>query len=110
MDNLIRDAPLLASGALVTISLALLSLALATALGGLAAAARPGRAERRCAHPWLRHDRARGPRSGAAAADLLRRAAAGERDAACLGRRSGQHISLLGGGADPRLPLRRLSG
>ena len=42
MDNLIRYAPLLASGALVTISLALLSLALATALGGLAAAARLG--------------------------------------------------------------------
>jgi His/Glu/Gln/Arg/opine family amino acid ABC transporter permease subunit len=40
MDNLIRYAPLLASGALVTISLALLALALATALGALGAAAK----------------------------------------------------------------------
>jgi His/Glu/Gln/Arg/opine family amino acid ABC transporter permease subunit len=42
MDNLIRYAPLLASGALVTISLALLALALATALGALGAAAKLG--------------------------------------------------------------------
>lgn len=42
MDSLIRYAPLLASGALVTISLALLSLALATLLGGLGAAGRLG--------------------------------------------------------------------
>ena len=42
MDNLIRYAPLLASGALVTIALALLSLALATALGALGAAAKLG--------------------------------------------------------------------
>lgn len=42
MENLIRYAPLLASGALVTISLALLSLALATALGALGAAGRLG--------------------------------------------------------------------
>jgi His/Glu/Gln/Arg/opine family amino acid ABC transporter permease subunit len=39
-DNLIRYAPLLAQGALVTVALALLSLALATLLGGLAAAGR----------------------------------------------------------------------
>jgi His/Glu/Gln/Arg/opine family amino acid ABC transporter permease subunit len=42
MENLIRYAPLLASGALVTISLALLALALATALGALGAAAKLG--------------------------------------------------------------------
>jgi His/Glu/Gln/Arg/opine family amino acid ABC transporter permease subunit len=42
MDNLIRYAPLLASGALVTIALALLALALATALGALGAAAKLG--------------------------------------------------------------------
>src|SRR5690606_14662753 len=42
MENLIRYAPLLASGALVTISLALLSLALATAIGALGAAGRIG--------------------------------------------------------------------
>src|SRR5512138_1331070 len=42
MENLIRYAPLLASGALVTIALALLSLALATALGALGAAGRLG--------------------------------------------------------------------
>jgi His/Glu/Gln/Arg/opine family amino acid ABC transporter permease subunit len=42
MDNLIRYAPLLAGGALVTISLALLSLALATALGALGAVAKLG--------------------------------------------------------------------
>ncbi len=40
MDNLIAYAPLLASGALVTISLALLSLLLATCLGALGAAGR----------------------------------------------------------------------
>ena len=40
MDNLIRYAPLLASGALVTIALAVLSLALATLLGALGAAGR----------------------------------------------------------------------
>lgn len=42
MDNLIRYAPLLASGALVTLSLALLALALATVLGGLGAAGKLG--------------------------------------------------------------------
>jgi His/Glu/Gln/Arg/opine family amino acid ABC transporter permease subunit len=42
MENLIRYAPLLASGALVTIALALLSLALATLLGALGAAGRLG--------------------------------------------------------------------
>ncbi len=42
MDNLIRYAPLLAGGALVTIALALLSLALATFLGALGAAGRLG--------------------------------------------------------------------
>lgn len=42
MDRLIEYAPLLARGALVTIALALVSLALATLLGGLAAAARIG--------------------------------------------------------------------
>jgi His/Glu/Gln/Arg/opine family amino acid ABC transporter permease subunit len=42
MENLIRYAPLLASGAIVTVSLALLSLALATLLGGLGAAGRLG--------------------------------------------------------------------
>jgi His/Glu/Gln/Arg/opine family amino acid ABC transporter permease subunit len=42
MDNLIRYAPLLAQGALVTLALALLSLALATALGILGAAAKLG--------------------------------------------------------------------
>jgi His/Glu/Gln/Arg/opine family amino acid ABC transporter permease subunit len=42
MENLIRYAPLLASGALVTVALALLSLALATLLGALAAAGRLG--------------------------------------------------------------------
>ncbi|MBA3326044.1 MAG: ABC transporter permease subunit [Rhodobacteraceae bacterium] len=42
MDSLIEYAPLLARGALVTIALALVSLALATLLGGLAAAARIG--------------------------------------------------------------------
>jgi His/Glu/Gln/Arg/opine family amino acid ABC transporter permease subunit len=42
MGNLIRYAPLLASGALVTISLALLALALATALGAVGAAAKLG--------------------------------------------------------------------
>ncbi len=42
MENLIRYAPLLASGAMVTISLAILSLALATALGALGAAAKLG--------------------------------------------------------------------
>jgi His/Glu/Gln/Arg/opine family amino acid ABC transporter permease subunit len=39
-DNLIRYAPLLAQGALITVALAVLSLALATLLGGLAAAGR----------------------------------------------------------------------
>ena len=45
MENLILYAPLLARGALVTIALAVLSLAFATALGALGAAARiaPGR-------------------------------------------------------------------
>jgi His/Glu/Gln/Arg/opine family amino acid ABC transporter permease subunit len=38
MENLIRYAPVLAGGALVTIALALLALALATLLGGLGAA------------------------------------------------------------------------
>ncbi len=38
MENLIRYAPLLAGGAVTTVSLALLSLALATLLGGLGAA------------------------------------------------------------------------
>jgi len=42
MENLIRYAPLLASGALVTIALAVLSLALATLLGALGAAGRMG--------------------------------------------------------------------
>lgn len=42
MDNLIRYAPLLAGGALVTIALAVLSLALATLLGALGAAGRIG--------------------------------------------------------------------
>ncbi len=42
MDKLIEYAPLLARGAVTTILLALVSLALATALGGLAAAARIG--------------------------------------------------------------------
>jgi His/Glu/Gln/Arg/opine family amino acid ABC transporter permease subunit len=42
MENLKEYAPLLASGALVTISLALLALALATALGALGAAAKLG--------------------------------------------------------------------
>jgi len=42
MENLIRYAPLLASGAVTTVSLALLSLALATILGGLAAAGKLG--------------------------------------------------------------------
>jgi His/Glu/Gln/Arg/opine family amino acid ABC transporter permease subunit len=42
MDRLIEYSPLLARGALVTIALALVSLALATALGGVAAAARIG--------------------------------------------------------------------
>ena len=42
MENLIRYAPLLAGGALVTIALALLSLALATVLGSTAAAVRLG--------------------------------------------------------------------
>jgi His/Glu/Gln/Arg/opine family amino acid ABC transporter permease subunit len=42
MDSLVRYAPLLASGALVTVALALLSLALATLLGALGAAGRLG--------------------------------------------------------------------
>jgi His/Glu/Gln/Arg/opine family amino acid ABC transporter permease subunit len=42
MDNLIRYTPILASGALVTIALAVLSLALATLLGALGAAGRLG--------------------------------------------------------------------
>ncbi|HVL21088.1 MAG TPA: ABC transporter permease subunit, partial [Amaricoccus sp.] len=42
MEPLLRYAPLLAQGALVTIALALLSLALATALGALGAAGRLG--------------------------------------------------------------------
>lgn len=42
MDSLIRYAPLLASGALVTVALALCSLALATLLGALGAAGRLG--------------------------------------------------------------------
>jgi His/Glu/Gln/Arg/opine family amino acid ABC transporter permease subunit len=42
MDSLIRYAPLLAQGALVTIALALLSLALATALGAAGAVGRLG--------------------------------------------------------------------
>jgi His/Glu/Gln/Arg/opine family amino acid ABC transporter permease subunit len=42
MENLVRYAPLLAGGALVTIALALLSLALATLLGALGAAGRLG--------------------------------------------------------------------
>ena len=42
MENLIRYAPILASGALVTISLALLAQALATFLGACAAAGRLG--------------------------------------------------------------------
>lgn len=42
MDNLIRFAPLLASGAFVTISLAVISLLLATMLGTLGAAGRIG--------------------------------------------------------------------
>jgi His/Glu/Gln/Arg/opine family amino acid ABC transporter permease subunit len=42
MDSLVRYAPLLASGALVTIALAVLSLALATLLGALGAAGRLG--------------------------------------------------------------------
>jgi His/Glu/Gln/Arg/opine family amino acid ABC transporter permease subunit len=42
METLIAYLPLLAQGALVTASLAVLSLALATALGGLAAAVRVG--------------------------------------------------------------------
>jgi His/Glu/Gln/Arg/opine family amino acid ABC transporter permease subunit len=42
MENLIRYAPLLAEGALVTIALALLSLALATLLGALGAAGKLG--------------------------------------------------------------------
>jgi His/Glu/Gln/Arg/opine family amino acid ABC transporter permease subunit len=41
-DNLIRYAPLLAQGALVTVALAVLSLALATLLGALSAAGRLG--------------------------------------------------------------------
>lgn len=40
MDNLIEYAPLLGSGVLVTVSLAVLSLVLATALGALAASAK----------------------------------------------------------------------
>jgi His/Glu/Gln/Arg/opine family amino acid ABC transporter permease subunit len=43
MDNLIRFAPLLASGALVTISLAVVSLVVATLLGALGAVGRIGR-------------------------------------------------------------------
>jgi His/Glu/Gln/Arg/opine family amino acid ABC transporter permease subunit len=43
MENLIRFAPLLAGGALVTVALAIFSFALATVLGGLAAAGRIGR-------------------------------------------------------------------
>lgn len=42
MDSLIRYAPLLAGGALVTVALALVSLALATLLGALGAAGRLG--------------------------------------------------------------------
>jgi His/Glu/Gln/Arg/opine family amino acid ABC transporter permease subunit len=42
MENLIRYTPILAQGALVTIALALLSLALATLLGALGAAGRIG--------------------------------------------------------------------
>ncbi len=42
MENLIRYAPILASGALVTVALALLSLALATLLGALGAAGKLG--------------------------------------------------------------------
>jgi His/Glu/Gln/Arg/opine family amino acid ABC transporter permease subunit len=42
MENLVRYAPILASGALVTIALALIAMALATLLGGLAAAGRLG--------------------------------------------------------------------
>ncbi|HET9067188.1 MAG TPA: ABC transporter permease subunit, partial [Amaricoccus sp.] len=42
MDSLVRYAPLLASGAVVTIALAILSLALATLLGALGAAGRLG--------------------------------------------------------------------
>ncbi len=42
MDNLIRYAPILATGALVTVALALLSLALATLLGAAGAAGRLG--------------------------------------------------------------------
>jgi His/Glu/Gln/Arg/opine family amino acid ABC transporter permease subunit len=42
MEPLLRYAPLLAQGALVTVALALLSLALATGLGALAAAGRLG--------------------------------------------------------------------
>ena len=42
MESLIRYAPLLAGGAVVTLSLALLSLALATLLGGLGAAGKLG--------------------------------------------------------------------
>ena len=42
MESLVRYAPLLAGGALVTVALALLSLALATLLGALGAAGRLG--------------------------------------------------------------------
>jgi His/Glu/Gln/Arg/opine family amino acid ABC transporter permease subunit len=42
MDSLVRYAPLLAGGAVITFSLALLSLALATLLGGFGAAGRLG--------------------------------------------------------------------
>jgi His/Glu/Gln/Arg/opine family amino acid ABC transporter permease subunit len=42
VENLVRYAPLLAGGALVTVALALLSLALATLLGALGAAGRLG--------------------------------------------------------------------
>jgi His/Glu/Gln/Arg/opine family amino acid ABC transporter permease subunit len=42
MENLVRYAPILASGALVTVSLALLAQALATLLGALGAAGRLG--------------------------------------------------------------------
>ena len=62
MDKLIEYAPLLARGTLVTIALALVSLALATLLGGLAAAGRDRRGAARGAtpSPLLHLHRARG--------------------------------------------------
>ena len=51
MENLIRYAPLLASGALVTIALAVLAQALATLLGALGAAG-PARRRAGRARAW----------------------------------------------------------